>query len=129
VSIGASIASTSSVGTKRINPKTARALLSEIKSSGTAHSVHLSHGERSAHEVRRVRGCDLSIKLGPLTPALSPTGRGSSPPMPIRLQFNDHALGFLYCARAQADGWSAFLTRSPLTAELGVRNLWLSRNA
>jgi hypothetical protein len=39
--------------------------------------LHLSHGERSPHEVRRVRGYALSRCLFPLTPPLSPLGRGS----------------------------------------------------
>jgi len=56
------------------------------------HSLHLSHGERSAHEVRRVRGFSLSRDRTPLTPTLSPIraftpvfdglrGRGSALPL------------------------------------------------
>jgi hypothetical protein len=39
-------------------------------------SLHLSHRERSTREARRVRGYSLSRVLDPLTPTLSPMGRG-----------------------------------------------------
>ena len=54
-------------------------------------ALHLSHRERSDRQrVRpkagpminsaiRVRGCDLTEILDPLTPTLSPMGRGSAP--------------------------------------------------
>jgi hypothetical protein len=41
-------------------------------------SLHLSHRERSDREAIRVSGYSLSIILFPLTPTLSPTGRGSA---------------------------------------------------
>ncbi len=41
--------------------------------------LHLSHTERSDREAIRVRGYGLSRALGPLTPTLSPQGRGSEP--------------------------------------------------
>lgn len=43
---------------------------------------NLSHGERSTREARRVRGDGLSMELFPLTPALSPMGRGSGEGLP-----------------------------------------------
>ena len=42
-------------------------------------ALHLSHRERSDRAAIRVRGCDFTENLNPLTPALSPKGRGSAP--------------------------------------------------
>jgi hypothetical protein len=44
--------------------------------------IHLSHGERSDREAIRVRGYALLIELFPLTPTLSPKGRGSGESLP-----------------------------------------------
>jgi hypothetical protein len=44
--------------------------------------LHLSHGERSDREAIRVRGYGLSSELFPLTPTLSPQGRGSGEVLP-----------------------------------------------
>jgi hypothetical protein len=47
-----------------------------MESSVAAGSGHLSHRERSDREAIRVRGYGLSRVLDPLTPTLSPLGRG-----------------------------------------------------
>jgi hypothetical protein len=44
-----------------------------------ANSLHLSLWERSPREARRVRGYTRSRGRCPLTPTLSPAGRGSAP--------------------------------------------------
>ena len=49
--------------------------------------LHLSHRERSAREVCRVRGYSLTRFTCALTPTLSPTGRGSAPNSSLCLAF------------------------------------------
>src|SRR5260221_1558498 len=78
--------------------------------------LRLSLRERSDREAIRVRGYSLSRVLDPLTPALSPTGRGSPAALVARVQELAHhsaARAVGSCAkagmisRAKRRSWSA----------------------